>query len=43
VVSIAFELSVFSYEILGLVGREGAAPHDLPRLAKRGRTRAWAG
>ncbi len=37
------ELSLFSYEILGLVGSEGAAPHDLLRLAKRGRMLAWAG
>jgi DNA-binding PadR family transcriptional regulator len=37
------ELSLFSYEILGLVGREGAAPHDLLRLAQRGRMLAWAG
>jgi len=37
------ELSLFSYEILGLVGREGAAPHDLLRLARRGRMLAWAG
>jgi len=37
------ELGLFSYEILGLVGREGAAPHDLLRLAKRGRMLAWAG
>jgi DNA-binding PadR family transcriptional regulator len=37
------ELSLFSYEILGLVGRQGAAPHDLLRLAKRGRYFAWAG
>ena len=37
------ELSLFSYEILGLVGRDGAAPHDLLRLAKRGRMLAWAG
>jgi DNA-binding PadR family transcriptional regulator len=37
------ELSLFSYEILGLVGRRGAAPHDLLRLAKRGRMLAWAG
>jgi DNA-binding PadR family transcriptional regulator len=39
----AKELSLFSYEILGLVGRHGAAPHDLLRLAKRGRMLAWAG
>ena len=37
------DLSLFSYEILGLVGRQGAAPHDLLRLAKRGRMLAWAG
>jgi DNA-binding PadR family transcriptional regulator len=37
------ELSLFSYEILGLVGHQGAAPHDLLRLAKRGRMLAWAG
>src|SRR5919112_2797066 len=37
------ELSLFSYEILALVGREGAAPHDLLRLARRGRMLAWAG
>ena len=37
------DLSLFSYEILGLVGRGGAAPHDLRRLAQRGRMLAWAG
>jgi DNA-binding PadR family transcriptional regulator len=37
------ELTLFSYEILGLVGRRGAGPHDLLRLAKRGRFFAWAG
>ena len=37
------ELSLFSYEILGLVGRQGAGPHDLLRLAKRGRFLNWAG
>jgi DNA-binding PadR family transcriptional regulator len=37
------ELSLFSYEILGLVGRRGAGPHDLLRLAQRGRMLAWAG
>src|SRR5215216_1122264 len=30
------ELSLFSYEILALVGREGAGAHELLRLAKRG-------
>jgi DNA-binding PadR family transcriptional regulator len=37
------ELSLFSFEILGLVGREGAGPHDLLRVARRGRMLAWAG
>jgi DNA-binding PadR family transcriptional regulator len=37
------ELSLFSYEILGLVGREGAGAHDLLQMAKRGRMLAWAG
>src|SRR5918996_1745305 len=37
------ELSLFSYEILGLVGRTGAGAHDLLRLARRGRILAWAG
>ena len=37
------ELSLFSYEILGLVGRSGAGAHDLLRWARRGRILAWAG
>jgi DNA-binding PadR family transcriptional regulator len=37
------ELSLFSYEILGLVGRTGAGAHDLLRLAQRGRMLDWAG
>ena len=37
------ELSLFSIEILGLVGREGAGPHDLLRMAQRDRMLAWAG
>src|SRR5438477_8078552 len=37
------ELNLFSYEILGLVGHQGAGPHDLLRLAKRGRFFNWAG
>jgi DNA-binding PadR family transcriptional regulator len=40
---VSTELSLFSYEILALVGREGAGAHDLLRLAKRGRMLAWAG
>jgi len=37
------ELSLFSYEILGLVGRSGAGPHDLRRMVRRGRMFDWAG
>jgi DNA-binding PadR family transcriptional regulator len=37
------ELSLFSYEVLGLVGRTGAGAHDLLRLARRGRMLDWAG
>ena len=34
---------MFSYEVMGLVGREGAGPHDLLRMARRGRLLDWAG
>jgi DNA-binding PadR family transcriptional regulator len=37
------ELSLFSYEILGLVGRNGAGAHDLLQMARRGRILDWAG
>jgi DNA-binding PadR family transcriptional regulator len=37
------ELSLFSYEVLGLVGREGVGAHDLLRMAKRDRLLDWAG
>ena len=37
------ELTPFSYEILALVGRDGAGAHDLLRMAQRGRILAWAG
>jgi DNA-binding PadR family transcriptional regulator len=37
------ELTLFSIEILGLVGRDGAGPHDLRRMTQRGRMLAWAG
>ena len=37
------ELGLFSYEILGLVGREGAGAHDLLRMARRARFLDWAG
>jgi PadR family transcriptional regulator, regulatory protein AphA len=36
-------LTLFSYEILGLVGRGGAGAHDLLRMARRGRMLDWAG
>jgi DNA-binding PadR family transcriptional regulator len=39
----ADELTLFSIEILGLVGHQGAGAHDLLRMAKRGRMLAWAG
>ena len=38
-----YELSLFSYEILGLVGRGGAGAHDLLRMAREGRMLDWAG
>src|SRR5437667_12616325 len=37
------DLTLFSYEVLGLVGRGGAGAHDLLRMAQRGRILAWAG
>jgi len=37
------DLSLFSYEILGLVGRSGAGAHDLLQMARRGRMLDWAG
>ena len=37
------DLTLFSYEILGLVGRGGAGAHDLLRMAQHGRILAWAG
>jgi DNA-binding PadR family transcriptional regulator len=36
-------LSLFSYEILGLVGRDGAGPHDLRQMARHGRILDWVG
>jgi PadR family transcriptional regulator, regulatory protein AphA len=41
--SVKHELSLFSYEILGLVGSGGAGPHDLLRMARHGRILDWAG
>src|SRR5215208_2765592 len=37
------DLTIFSYEILGLVGRTGVGAHDLLRMARRGRILDWAG
>jgi PadR family transcriptional regulator, regulatory protein AphA len=37
------DLTLFSYMVLGLVGREGAGPHDLLRMARQGRVYDWAG
>jgi PadR family transcriptional regulator, regulatory protein AphA len=37
------ELSLFSYEILGLVGSGGAGAHDLLSMARHGRILDWAG
>ena len=37
------ELSLFSYEVLSLVGNTGAGAHDLARMVQRGRMLAWAG
>src|SRR5829696_201910 len=37
------ELTLFSYEILGLVGRGGVGAHDLLQMARRGRILDWAG
>jgi DNA-binding PadR family transcriptional regulator len=41
--SVNHELSLFSYEILGLVGEGGAGPHDLLRMTRHGRILDWAG
>jgi DNA-binding PadR family transcriptional regulator len=37
------DLTLFSYEILGLVGRTGTGPHDLKRMVRQGRMFDWAG
>ena len=37
------ELGLFSYMVLGLVGREGAGAHDLRRMARQGRVFDWVG
>src|ERR1700751_5047441 len=37
------DLTLFSYEVLALVGSGGAGANDLLRMAKQGRFLAWAG
>jgi DNA-binding PadR family transcriptional regulator len=37
------DLTLFSYEILGLVGSTGAGPHDIRQMVRRGRMLDWAG
>src|SRR3954467_14749098 len=37
------DLTLFSYEVLGLVGATGAGPHDLRQMVRRGRILDWAG
>jgi PadR family transcriptional regulator, regulatory protein AphA len=37
------ELSLFSYEVLGLVGNGGLGAHDLRAMVRRGRMLDWAG
>ena len=39
----ADDLTLFSYEILGLVGHGGASAHDLRQMARHGRILDWAG
>lgn len=36
-------LTPFSYEVLALVGRSGAGPHDLRLMARKARVFQWAG
>jgi len=37
------ELSELSYVVMNLIGRNGAAPHDLVQMARRGQRLYWAG
>ena len=37
------QLNLFSYEVLGLIGRHGAGAHDLRQMVQRGRIFDWAG
>jgi DNA-binding PadR family transcriptional regulator len=43
IVTSSDDLTLFSYEILGLVGSTGAGPHDLRQMVRRGRMLDWAG
>ena len=37
------DLNLFSHLVLGLVGRGGASPYELQRMARQGRIYDWAG
>src|SRR5215212_7031302 len=37
------ELTLFSYTVLGLVGRGGLSPYDLHQMVRRGRIYDWVG
>ena len=37
------DLTLFSYMVLALVGRGGASPYELQRMARQGRIYDWAG
>jgi DNA-binding PadR family transcriptional regulator len=37
------ELTDLSYVVLNLIGRDGAGPHDLVQMARRGQRLYWAG
>jgi len=37
------DLTLFSYMVLALVGRGGASPYELRRMARQGRIYDWAG
>ena len=37
------ELNLFSYMVMALVGRGGASPYELQRMARQGRIYDWAG
>jgi len=39
----ASELTDLSYVVMNLIGRDGAGPHDLVHMARRGQRLYWAG